>query len=209
VIERAQQREKTRTRIVEVAVEVFAAKGFRAASTREIAARARVSQALITYHFRSKGDLWKAAMGRIFEELRQSFRSALDDAHGGDPVARVRDVVRQYVRFVAAHPELFRVMVEEGKRPDARMRWLVDTHLKPLYAAFARNLEAVRPVDGAHPARPDGGGAHPAHVYYAMAGAASLLFAVAPECQRLTGLDPRSPEVVDAHAEMLVRLLVP
>lgn len=39
--------------------------------------------------------------------------------------------------------------------------------------------------------------------------AASLMFAVAPECQRLTGLDPTSPHVVEAHAEMLVRLLVP
>lgn len=198
--ERAQQREKTRQRIVEVAVEVFAAKGFRAASTRDIAARAKVSQGLITYHFGSKGELWKAAMGRIFDDLRAGFRSALDGDGPGDPAARVRDVVKHYVRFVAAHPELFRVMVEEGKRADARMRWLVDTHLKPLYAGFARLLAAVGP---------DGVGEHPAHVYYAMAGAASLMFAVAPECQRLTGLDPRSPEVVEAHAAMLVRLLVP
>lgn len=198
--ERAHQRERTQQKIVDVAVEVFAAKGFRAASTREIATRAKVSQALITYHFGSKGELWKAAMGRIFDDLRAGFRTALERDDGSDPVARVRDVVRQYVRFVATHPELFRVMVEEGKRSDARMRWLVDAHLKPLYAGFARNLVAVRP---------DGGGPHPALVYYAMAGAASLMFAVAPECQRLTGLDPRSPEVVEAHAEMLVRLLVP
>ena len=210
MIERAQQRDRTRRRIVEVAVEVFAAKGFRAASTREIAARARVSQALITYHFGSKGELWKAAMGRIFDALRAGFRSALESDDAGDPVARVRDVVRQYVRFVAAHPELFRVMVEEGKRSDARMRWLVDTHLKPLYEGFARNLAAVRPEGGgAHPARTEGGGPHPAHVYYAMAGAASLMFAVAPECQRLTGLDPKSPAVIEAHTEMLVHLLVP
>lgn len=197
--ERAQQREKTRQRIVDVAVEVFAAKGFRAASTRDIAARAKVSQGLITYHFGSKGELWKAAMGRIFDDLRAGFRVALDGDGANDPLARVRDVVRHYVRFVAAHPELFRVMVEEGKRSDARMRWLVDTHLKPLYAGFSRLLAAVDP---------SGVGEHPAHVYYSMAGAASLMFAVAPECQRLTGLDPRSPEVVEAHAEMLVRLLI-
>ncbi len=198
--ERAQQREKTRQRIVEVAVEVFAAKGFRAASTREIAARARVSQGLITYHFGSKGELWKAAIGRIFADLRAGFRSALEGDGGADPAARVRDVVKLYVHFVAAHPELFRVMVEEGKRADARMRWLVDTHLRPLYAGFARLLAGVDPT---------GSRAHPAHVYYSIAGAASLMFAVAPECQRLTGVDPRSPEVVEAHAEMLGRLLVP
>jgi TetR/AcrR family transcriptional regulator len=198
--ERAQQREKTRQRIVDVAVEVFAARGFRAASTRDIAARAKVSQGLITYHFGSKGELWKAAIGRIFDDLRAGFRSALDGDGAADPVERARDVVKSYVRFVAAHPELFRVMVEEGKRADARMRWLVDTHLKPLYTGLERLLSRSAPV---------GARAHPAHLYYTMAGAASLMFALAPECARLTGLDPRSPEVIEAHAEMLARLLVP
>ena len=197
--ERAQQREKTRQRIVEVAVEVFAARGFRAASTRDIAARARVSQGLITYHFGSKGELWKAAIGRIFDDLRAGFRAALEGDGAADARERVRDVVKQYVRFVAAHPELFRVMVEEGKRSDARMRWLVDTHLKPLYDGFARLLAGAAPA---------GGRVHPAHAYYTLAGASSLMFAVAPECARLTGLDPRSPEVVEAHAELLARLLV-
>jgi TetR/AcrR family transcriptional regulator len=198
--ERAQQREKTRQRIVDVAVEVFAARGFRSAGTREIAVRAKVSQGLITYHFGSKGELWKAAIGRIFEDLRAGFRTAPDGDGAADPTERLRDVVKRYVRFVAAHPELFRVMVEEGKRADARMRWLVDTHLKPLYGGFTRLLAETAPAGG----RP-----HPVHVYYTMAGAASLMFAVAPECARLTGLDPRSPEVVEAHAEMLARLLVP
>lgn len=198
--ERARQREETRQRIVGVAVDVFAARGFRAASTREIAARARVSQGLITYHFGSKGELWKAAIGRIFDQLRAAFRSALEADPEADPRARVRDVIVAYVRFVAAHPELFRVMVEEGKRPDARMRWLVDTHLKPIYAGFAKLLEGLGAA---------GASGHAAHAYYVLAGAASLMFAVAPECARLTGLDPKSRDVVEAHAEMLARLLVP
>ena len=41
-----------------------------------------------------------------------------------------------------------------------------------------------------------------------MAGAGSLMFAVAPECRRLTGLDPESEEVIEAHAEFVARLLV-
>jgi hypothetical protein len=42
-----------------------------------------------------------------------------------------------------------------------------------------------------------------------MAGAGSLIFAVAPECRRLTGLDPETPEAVEAHADFVARLLVP
>ena len=112
-----------------------------------------MSQGLITYHFGSKGELWKAAIGRIFDDLRAGFRAGLDGDGAADPAERVREVVKQYVRFVAAHPELFRVMVEEGKRPDARMRWLVDTHLKPLYGGFARLLAAERARQARAPIR--------------------------------------------------------
>ena len=198
--DRATQREKTRQKIVGVAVATFASRGFRAASTRDIAQQAKVSQGLIAYYFGSKGELWKEAMNRIFGELRSGLRVALEANPAADPVSRLRAVVAEYVRFVAAHPELFRVMVEEGKRPDARMRWLVDTHLAPTYEAL-ENLLAATGTTGTRE--------HPAHVYYTLAGAASLMFAVAPECQRLTGLDPRKVEAIEAHAHLLVRLLVP
>jgi hypothetical protein len=47
------------------------------------------------------------------------------------------------------------------------------------------------------------------HAYYVMAGAGSLIFAVAPECRRLTGLDPETAAAIEAHAEFVARLLVP
>jgi len=47
------------------------------------------------------------------------------------------------------------------------------------------------------------------HAYYVLAGAASLIFAAAPECRRLTGLDPEQDEAVERHAEFVARLLVP
>jgi AcrR family transcriptional regulator len=50
---RSQQREATRERIVEAALEAFAEKGFHGASTRDIALRAGTHQGLITYHFPS------------------------------------------------------------------------------------------------------------------------------------------------------------
>ena len=74
---RAQQREETRERIVEAAIECFAERGFRGASTREIARRAGTNQGLITYHFRSKDELWRAAADRIFGPLQTSLGERL------------------------------------------------------------------------------------------------------------------------------------
>jgi AcrR family transcriptional regulator len=196
VTRRAQQREQTRERIVAAAAEAFSELGFRAASTREIAARAGTNQGLITYHFRSKDQLWRAAADRIFRMLRTSLGARLASLESKDPRERARESIREYVRFAAAHPELFRLMVDEGKNDDERMQWLVDTHLRPLYDGFRQFAPGL------------GGDAKP-HGYYALAGAASLIFAVAPECRRLTGLDPTRQPAIERHAEVVARLLVP
>ena len=196
---RAQQRDATRDRIIEAAVSNFSERGFGAASTREIAAHARVNQGLITYHFRSKQELWKAAADRIFHRLRQSFDQLPTD-DSADRRTRTRETIRQYVRFVAAHPELFRLMVEEGTHADARLRWLVDTHLKPIYTGFERLVERYNPGFD-RTLMP--------HLYYTLAGAGSMIFALAPECRRLTGLDPAAGKAIEAHAEFIARLLVP
>jgi AcrR family transcriptional regulator len=197
---RSEQREATRERIVEAALYAFAERGFHGASTRDIAERAGTNQGLITYHFRSKDELWRAAADRIFGMLAERMTEQLGELPSEDPRERAREAIRIYVRFAAAHPELFRLMVDEGKNTERRMKWLVDTHLRPRYDQFMRPRgirigifdEALLP-----------------HAYYVMAGAGSLIFAVAPECRRLTGLDPETKEVVAAHAEFVARLLVP
>ena len=196
---RAEQRDDTRNRIVVAAAKTFSERGFRAASTRDIAARAGVNQGLITYYFRNKQELWKAAAGRILDQLGEALQQQLEDLDAADGRARARERIREYVRFVAAHPELFRLMVEEGKHADARMRWLVDTHLRPLYERFAQLAGSALGLKRAFLP----------HAFYAMAGGASMIFAIRPECRRLTGLDPADEQVIETHAEFMARLLVP
>lgn len=197
---RSAQREATRERIVGAALAAFAEKGFHGASTREIAERADTNQGLITYHFRSKDALWRAAVAQIFERLEKQLTQRAAALAHGDARERARAVIREYVRFAAAHPELFRIMVDVGNHPDARMRWLVDTYVKPRFERMRRNgaAGALGLPDSLAP-----------HAFYALAGAGSLLFAVAPECRRATGLDPETDAAVEAHAEFVARLLVP
>jgi AcrR family transcriptional regulator len=200
VTRRDQQRAATRERIVEAAAEAFAQKGFHGASTRDIAQRAGANQGLITYHFRSKDELWRAAADRIFGMLATTLGARVASLDSDDPRERIREQIREYVRFAAAHPELFRMMIEEGKNDGERMEWLVETHLRPLYDRFVNagaGLEAGIPPELLP------------HVHYVLAGAGSLIFAVAPECRRLTGLDPTRTEIVETHAEFVARVLVP
>ncbi len=77
------------------------------------------------------------------------------------------------------------------------MKWLVTTHLKPLYKNFgATTAAAIEP--NLLP-----------HAYYVMAGAGSLIFALEPECRALTGLNPKTKKAIETHADFVARLLVP
>ncbi len=197
---RAEQRDATRQRIVDAAVETFAEHGFRASSTRDIAARAGVTQGLVTYHFESKDTLWRAAADQIFGQLVGSLPDRPGRASRADRRAGAREAIRAYVHFAARHPELFHFMVDAGRHDDDHMRWLVETHVAPRFSDITR-YGVIDAVSSARDLAP--------HAYYALAGAASLIFAVAPECRELTGADPLTPKQIDAHADLIARLFVP
>jgi AcrR family transcriptional regulator len=185
--------EATRGRIVGAAVKAFAEKGFEAASTREIAQRAGVDQGLLTYHFPSKDELWRAAADRLFALLGKRLDARLASLERAKPRERSREAIREYVRSMAAHPEFFRFLVDRGNRADARTRWLVDTHIKPRF-------EFMQQVGVARAAGIDAADAP--HAFFA-------IFAVPANCRRLTGVDPRKPEAIEAHAEFVANLMVP
>jgi len=196
---RQQQRDATRSRILKAAVKAFSEKGFHGASTRDIANMAKTNQGLITYHFSNKEALWRAAADSLIDVLDARLKQRLGDLDKLHSREHAREAIREYVRFVAENPALFRLMVDEGKVADKRMNWLVDTHIKPRFDAIARKLCEIVGVD--EQLIP--------HAFYALAGASSLIFAVAPECRRLTGLNPRTAGAIETHAQFIANLMVP
>jgi TetR/AcrR family transcriptional regulator len=195
---RSEQRARSRQRIIDAAVEVFSEFGYEAGSTRDIAARASVNQGLVTYHFAAKYELWQAAVNQVFASAHatQAQRRLATTVNDARTTARI--AIGEYVRLTAAHPEMFRLLVAEGKSDSARMAWLVDTHLQPLYASLSKIGTALGFDESFHP-----------HAFYTLIGAASVIFAVAPECRQLTGLNPATASAINRHAEFVANLLVP
>ena len=72
----------SRTDILEAARELFAANGFKATTTRQVAERAGVDAALIHHFFGSKLDLFKAAIN--IEHMAAALASELAAPSGGD-----------------------------------------------------------------------------------------------------------------------------
>lgn len=190
----------TRERILEAALDLFSERSFKDATTREIAQRAGVTQPLLNYHFRSKDDLWRAAIDGLFARLTQTMADQVAGLREVDALTRAKLMVRDFVTFSARNPQLHRIITQECKTDGPRMDHLVEQHVRPLYEATITLFEELA-RDGAVPDIPA------AHLYYILTGAGPSLFVLGPEARRLTGLDPTSDAVVEAHADAVCRLL--
>lgn len=100
----------TETKLLDAAEEVFAERGFRAASTSEIARRAQVNKTLIHYYFRSKEGLYQATMRRIARHMAPF----LEDLSIRDPVEALVSATRRYVHLLADHPHYVRLCAYEA-----------------------------------------------------------------------------------------------
>jgi TetR/AcrR family transcriptional regulator len=190
----------TREAILAAAIDLFSERSFEGASTREIARRAGVTQPLVNYHFRSKDDLWRAAVDSIFERMRRSARERAHGLRGVDDITVAKLLVREFITFSARNPALHRIITQESKADGPRMEYLVERHVRPVYENTVELFERLA-RDGAVPPIPA------AHLYYILTGAGPTMFVLGPECRRLTGLDPTSDEVIEAHADAVCALL--
>ncbi|HEY2387609.1 MAG TPA: TetR/AcrR family transcriptional regulator [Candidatus Binatia bacterium] len=195
-------------RLIEAALAEFGAKGFDGASTRAIARRVGAHQPQINYHFASKAALWTAAVDHLFAELGRAM-AGLDPERSlrrPDGIAALAadfaEVIRRFVRFAAAHPDLNRIMVHEATTASERLTWMTERHVQPLYERVRPLWRRLRAAGVAAPI-------DDRLFHYVLVGAASLLYVNAPEARMLTGVDPTSRRWVEAHADALVATLLP
>jgi AcrR family transcriptional regulator len=185
--------------LINAAIGEFAAHGFEGASTRRIAEAADAHQSQIKYHFDTKDDLWKRCIELLLDEVDTAIFERFDET-STDARAGLEATIRGLVHFAARRPELNRIMMHEATSSSDRLAWLVDTRLRAQHVSLTaawRELVAdgeVPPIDGDL-------------LYHTVVGAASLLYANAPEAQ-LFGIDPADPDLIDRHADTLVNLFL-
>lgn len=133
---RAAPEKAGRERILAVAIRSFSEQGYEGTTTAGIAREIGVTQPLVHHHFGSKEALWRAAMDELFADV-----GPLTAGVGDTPEEQLLDGVERFVRFVAARPEVTRVIAREGAAPSARLTYLIDRYLRP---AFATVVDALR-----------------------------------------------------------------
>ncbi|MGB0113535.1 MAG: TetR/AcrR family transcriptional regulator [Ilumatobacteraceae bacterium] len=191
--------EVVRSALINAAIGEFAAHGFEGASTRRIADAADAHQSQIKYHFDTKDVLWQRCVDVLITELDDAVRDRLDPT-STDPRAGFEATIRGLVHFAAKRPELNRIMMQEATSASDRLTWLVDTLLRDRFTSMTDSWSSLVDAGLAAPIDVD-------LIYHTIVGAASLIYANAPEAE-LFGIDPSAPSLVDRHADALVAMFL-
>jgi AcrR family transcriptional regulator len=100
-----------REQLIRVGREVFARRGYEAATIEEIADRGKVSKPLVYEHFGGKEGLHAVIVDREVQELLSRLRRALD---GDGPREALEQVVDAFLGYVEDEQAGFRVLVRDG-----------------------------------------------------------------------------------------------
>src|SRR6267143_1283416 len=191
---RAEQQRSLETRgaILVAAITEFAERGFEGASIRAIADRLGLQHPLITYHYRSKDILWRAAAEHAFAQIRAGWDSSAPENSDLSPLARLREEYATLFRYTVAFPEFHRFMRQEAFTNNPRLKWVAETVLAPLLGRLIPQIVAAQ-RQGLVPA------VDPILFHYMMVSLTAALSEFGPEMQVTSGLSSGDTKVVEAY----------
>jgi TetR/AcrR family transcriptional regulator, regulator of cefoperazone and chloramphenicol sensitivity len=134
--------EFTRERILKTATRLFAERGYDAISIRTLAAKARVNQAAINYHFKSKDGLHREVLRDAIRALTEHQLSHAQETQAMPRERALGEFVRQQLRPLSARDDVTRyihILNWEAVRPTAVYRKLVREEAAP-FLGFAVEL---------------------------------------------------------------------
>jgi len=180
----AERADQTRARILEAAVRQFSENGLAGARTEQIAEEAGVNKALLYYYFKSKDELYSAALQQVAEGVRKSSMAALE----GNSSAGERYLHSVLHHFDRIHTNRgFQSMMQQEMmrlhRGDDNLSPLVENVFRPVMELTIQVLNEgiasgeLIPVD-------------PYQIQNAATGANVFYFISAPLVKILRGTDP-------------------
>jgi AcrR family transcriptional regulator len=127
--------EGTKKRLIEAAGEVFADRGFRAATIREICRRANASVSAVSYHFGDKEGLYSAVFEYAHRWAVEKYPHDWGLASGATSEERLRAFIRSFLLrgfgdvFPAWHGKL---MARETADPSGVLTKVAETVIRPM-----------------------------------------------------------------------------
>ena len=193
---------RTQQKLLDAALEAFSENGFKGTSTRDIAERAGVHHPLITYHFKNKEELWRAAASRTFKQFNHAIYEAYEETKNDCPRTRFSAAIRAYVKSAAEQPELHKVILQEASHPSDRLDWIVASFIRPMFDAAIPDIKHLQRLGVAPPG-------DPALLFNMIRVSAGGLLALGNEIKGTSDIDMTTRSNIDALADMIINVFLP
>ncbi|MFC1729051.1 TetR/AcrR family transcriptional regulator [candidate division KSB1 bacterium] len=131
--------QKSREKIIDAAIEVYAEKGKHGVRMEEIADAAGINKAMVYYYFGNRNNLYRSVLKsvflRMFTMIGTKFEYALKEIT--DPCERIRYVSRLYSRVFAENQDYVRIILEAVTASSNEVRQVIEE--------IQREKQLVRP----------------------------------------------------------------
>lgn len=191
---------QSRSRILDVAISIFAQRGYTGASTRDIADAAKVNQGLVTYYFGSKQALWRAAIDHALAEYRNTFADRMAELKDPEDRSFYRFALRHYVQWASENADVLRLMFSNDQTERETAHWYAERHHRPFYDVWTMLIREGQSHGIIRPGPV-------LNLYYFLVSTATV-FATAEDVKLMSGEDVYDPAFIEAHAAMLYDMLI-
>lgn len=127
----------TKDNILRAAIKVFAQKGYKAATVREIGKEAGAANiSAVTYHFQGKENLYRAVLEFMFEDADRLIPEIEIDVEMMTPTEKLRFFILMYMRIIYIidsdlDADLSSIFSKEVTHPSPFLSEMVQTYLTP------------------------------------------------------------------------------
>ena len=192
----------TKSKLLKAAITVFSNHGFAGGSVRQIADLAGTNIAAITYHYKSKKQLWQAAFIHLQEQMIEAILKDQQLWSEMTAYERVKNTTKNYVRFCARHPELHRITLFETIHGSEMHDWLNEQKLT-LFSRKSLEWVTLAQQEGVYT-----NGVPAFHLHFIATHASNSIFLLAPHIKAAFGIDVFEEEQIERFADSIVTMFL-
>ena len=124
---------ETRQRLLHVAEQLFADRGFKNVTVRDICASARANVAAINYHFGDKMGLYREVLASAIDQMRATTDAAREAGEGQSAEEKLRRFIKIFVHRVltADTDTIHRLITREVHDPTPAIDTIVEEGIRP------------------------------------------------------------------------------
>lgn len=142
MVQKRLRHEERRNQIIEVSMDLFASRGFKATTTRAIAKAVGVSEAIIFRHFVTKNDLYDAIITYTIQKRQALWEQEQIDTEDADDLETLlRNYAYAYIRRNRQDPTFIRLMMYSALQEHKFRELFFEIYRSPHLMAIRKSIE--------------------------------------------------------------------